>query len=166
MNINSISGGWGATGIDRTQASAARNRFRAVNEAASTYLGLSAEELRGQLANGQSLAQVADANGKSVDDLTQAIADAVAKANPDADAAAIAQRIVSTQPGSGLPTIAGTGGTDFGQRLQRHGATTVDGYSAGSLTSAGGVGGSTLEQLLLEKFASVGGAFRGIDDFA
>jgi len=273
MTINGISGGWGGTGIEQTQASAERSRFRAVHDAASNYLGLSAEELRGELANGQSLAQVAEANGKSVDGLTQAIADAITKtdgsanatsiaerivsaspgapptggfppsgdgfgaqlaqvtrgfgvnsgasgldeirtavndflgltddevrsqlaqgqtlggiaeangktaddleqaiakaianADPSADAAGIAHTIVSTQPGSGISLENGIGGTDLGQQLHGYAATGVDGYSAGLVAPAAGLGGSTLEQLLLEKLATAtGGAFRGIDEFA
>lgn len=47
--------------------------------AAADYLGLSVAELRNRLANGQSLADVAKARGKSVDGLKQAILDAVKK---------------------------------------------------------------------------------------
>ena len=47
--------------------------------AAADYLGLGVSELRNRLANGQSLADVAKARGKSVDGLKQAILDAVKK---------------------------------------------------------------------------------------
>ena len=47
--------------------------------AAADYLGLSVAELRNRLANGQSLADVAKAQGKSVDGLKQAILGAVEK---------------------------------------------------------------------------------------
>jgi hypothetical protein len=49
-------------------------------KAAAAYIGVTVVELRGQLRNGQSLAQVATANGKSVDGLKAAIlADAKAR---------------------------------------------------------------------------------------
>jgi polyhydroxyalkanoate synthesis regulator phasin len=47
--------------------------------AAADYLGLSVAELRNRLAKGQSLADVAKAQGKSVDGLKRAIRDAVKK---------------------------------------------------------------------------------------
>ena len=45
--------------------------------AAADYVGLSREELLARLRDGQSLAQVAEAEGKSVDGLKQAIRDAI-----------------------------------------------------------------------------------------
>lgn len=45
-------------------------------DAAADYLGLTRAELRRRLANGRSLAQIARAEGKSVDGLEQAIVDA------------------------------------------------------------------------------------------
>lgn len=98
MNVNGISGTDASADIQERMA-ASRGRFRAVHEAASTYLGISADELRTKLEGGQTLADVAQASGKSVDGLQQAIADAIKKSDPDADADKIAQRIVSTQPG-------------------------------------------------------------------
>lgn len=273
MTINGISGGCGGTGVEQTQASAARSRFRTVNDAASNYLGLSADELRGKLANGQSLAQVAEASGKSADGLTQAIADAITKTDGSANATAIAERIVSaspgarpsggpppsgssfgaelaqatrgsggssgasgfedirsavndflgltddevrsqldqgqtlgeiaeasgktaddleqaiakaisngdssadaagiahtivsTQPRSGVSSADGIHGPNFSQRLQGYGASGGDGSAAGLVAQAGGLGGNTLDQLLLEKLSTaIGGAFRGIDEFA
>lgn len=115
MTIDRISGGWGETGIEQTQGSAAHGRFRAVHDAASSYLGLSADELRGRLANGLShpaLFRRAPAvsrrspkpAAKSVDGLTQALADAIAKLDSSVNAASIAARIVSRSLGGPPPS--------------------------------------------------------------
>ena len=48
-------------------------------DAAATYLGLTEDQLRTQLESGKSLADVAKAQGKSVDGLKQAIVDAATK---------------------------------------------------------------------------------------
>ena len=48
-------------------------------DAASTYLGLSLEELRTQLGDGKTLAEIATAQGKTVDGLKQALTEAVTK---------------------------------------------------------------------------------------
>jgi hypothetical protein len=56
-------------------------------KAAAAYLGLSAAELRTQLESGQTLAQIAAAQGKSIDGLKQAIL-AEAKTHLDQDVAA------------------------------------------------------------------------------
>ena len=54
--------------------------------AAATYLGLTEAELRSQLAEGKTLAEVAEAEGKSVDGLVQAmVADAQAKIDAAVD---------------------------------------------------------------------------------
>jgi hypothetical protein len=56
-------------------------------DTAATYLGLTEAELRAQLENGKTLAQVAKDRGKSVDGLIQALVDAATK-RLDADVAA------------------------------------------------------------------------------
>jgi hypothetical protein len=123
MTINGVSGGGGATGIEQAQGSTARSRFRAVHEAASDYLGVSADELRGKVANGQSLAQVAEASGKSVDGLTQAVAAAITKTAGSANATAIAERIVSASPPSGGPLSGGGFGKVLAQATRGAGGT-------------------------------------------
>lgn len=62
--------------------------------AAGDYLGLSRSELVGRLREGKSLAQIAEAEGKSVDGLKQAIRGAVAAR---LDAAAAAGRLTDAQ---------------------------------------------------------------------
>jgi polyhydroxyalkanoate synthesis regulator phasin len=53
-------------------------------DAAATYLGLTEAELRERLANGDTLAEVAKAEGKSVDGLVQALVKAARKTIDDA----------------------------------------------------------------------------------
>lgn len=53
-------------------------------DAAATYLGLSSDELRTQLQSGKSLADIAKAQGKSVEGLTQALVDDAKKHLDDA----------------------------------------------------------------------------------
>jgi polyhydroxyalkanoate synthesis regulator phasin len=59
-------------------------------DAAATYLGLTTTELRSQLGSGNSLAQIAEAQGKSVDGLVQAL---VEDATSKLDAAVAAGRL-------------------------------------------------------------------------
>ena len=63
-------------------------------EAAATYLGLTEEELRSRLEDGQSLAGVAEAEGKSVDGLESAL---VAAAKERLDEAVEAGRLTDAQ---------------------------------------------------------------------
>jgi AraC-like DNA-binding protein len=63
-------------------------------DAAADYLGLSEAELRTQLENGKSLAQVAQAQGKSVDGLVDAL---VAEAKKHLDEAVAAGRLTKSQ---------------------------------------------------------------------
>lgn len=63
-------------------------------DAASSYLGLSQSQLRSQLESGKSLAQVAAAQGKSVDGLVAAL---VAEARQHLDGAVSAGRLTKTQ---------------------------------------------------------------------
>lgn len=72
----------GAKGKKGTQAA-----VRGAVKAASTYLGLSVEQIRTQLQSGQSLAEIATASGKSVDGLKAAIV---------ADAKATIEKLVSS----------------------------------------------------------------------
>jgi uncharacterized protein YidB (DUF937 family) len=65
--------------------------------AAASYLGLSAADLRSQLAGGKTLAQVAQDRGKSVDGLVSALADAAKK---KLDAAVAAGRLTQAQEDS------------------------------------------------------------------
>jgi len=63
-------------------------------DAAATYLGISASDLRAQLAAGKSLAAIAVANGKSADGLKAALTTAATK---DLDAAVTAGRLTQAQ---------------------------------------------------------------------
>jgi hypothetical protein len=63
-------------------------------DAAAEYLGLTEAELRTQLRNGQTLAQVAQAQGKTVDGLVDAL---VADEKAELDAAVAAGRITQAQ---------------------------------------------------------------------
>jgi polyhydroxyalkanoate synthesis regulator phasin len=66
-------------------------------DAAASYLGLTDAQLRTQLQSGKSLADVAKAQGKSVDGLVQAIVDAAKK---KIDAAVAAGRLTQSQADS------------------------------------------------------------------
>ena len=66
-------------------------------DAAASYLGLTDVQLRSQLQSGKSLADVAKAQGKSVDGLVQAIVDAAKK---KVEAAVAAGRLTQTQADS------------------------------------------------------------------
>ena len=61
--------------------------IRGAVKAAATYLGLTTEQIRTQLQSGKSLAEIAAAQGKSVDDLKAAIV---------ADAKATIDKLVSS----------------------------------------------------------------------
>jgi hypothetical protein len=63
-------------------------------DAAATYIGVTAAELRTQLAAGKTLADVATANGKTVDGLKAAL---TAAAKKDLDAAVTAGRLTQAQ---------------------------------------------------------------------
>lgn len=63
-------------------------------DAAADYLGLTAAELRTRLENGDSMAEIAKAHGKSVDGLVDAL---VAAAKSDLDAAVKAGRLTEAQ---------------------------------------------------------------------
>jgi len=71
-------------------------------DAAATYLGLTAAELRTQLESGKTLAQVAQAKGKSVDGLIQAMID---DAKTHLDAAVKAGRLTQAQEDSILANL-------------------------------------------------------------
>jgi hypothetical protein len=71
-------------------------------DAAASYLGLTDAELRTQLESGKTLAQVADAHGKSVDGLIQALTDAAAKR---LDAAVAAGRLTKEREQSILADL-------------------------------------------------------------
>ena len=62
--------------------------------AAATYLGLTVEQLRERLGDGRSLADVAEAEGKSVDGLKQAI---VADAKKELDEAVSEERLTQEE---------------------------------------------------------------------
>jgi hypothetical protein len=66
-------------------------------DAAASYLGLTEDQLRAQFQNGKSLADVANAQGKSVDGLIQAI---VGDAKKKLNAAVSAGRLTQTQADS------------------------------------------------------------------
>ena len=66
-------------------------------DAAASYLGLTETQLRSQFQSGKSLADVAKAQGKSVDGLVQAIVDAAKK---KVEAAVSAGRLTQTQADS------------------------------------------------------------------
>jgi hypothetical protein len=65
-------------------------------DAVSTYLGLTAEDLRAALADGKSLAEIAREEGKSVDGLVQAL---VTEAEERIDAAVADGRLTEAQAG-------------------------------------------------------------------
>jgi hypothetical protein len=65
-----------------------------LSETAADYLGLSEEQVRNRLANGRSLAEIAEAEGKSVDGLVDALVDAQESA---LDEAVDAGRITESQ---------------------------------------------------------------------
>ena len=71
-------------------------------EAAAEYLGLTQDELRTELDDGSSLADVAQSEGKSVDGLVDAL---VAAAKEDANAAVTAGRLTDAQRDEILATI-------------------------------------------------------------
>ena len=71
-------------------------------DAAATYLGVTAAELRTQLEAGKTLAQVAQDKGKSVDGLIQAMVD---EAKTQLDAAVSAGRLTQTQEDSILADL-------------------------------------------------------------
>jgi polyhydroxyalkanoate synthesis regulator phasin len=71
-------------------------------DAAATYLGLTDAQLRTQLESGKSLANVAKAQGKSVDGLVQALVDAAKK---KLDAAVKAGRLTQAQATSILADL-------------------------------------------------------------
>src|ERR671936_2404109 len=71
-------------------------------EAAASYLGLTAAELRAQLESGRSLAQIATAEGKSVSGLEEAI---YAAAKADLDKAVAAGRITAAQEATMLADL-------------------------------------------------------------
>jgi hypothetical protein len=71
-------------------------------ETASSYLGLTAVQLRSDLEGGKTLAQLAQARGKSVDGLVQALYDA---AKQKLDTAVSARRLTQTQEGSILSEL-------------------------------------------------------------
>ena len=71
-------------------------------DAAATSLGSTTDELRTQLESGKTLAQVAQAKGKSVDGLIQAMVDA---AKTRLDAAVTAGRLTQTQEDSILASL-------------------------------------------------------------
>lgn len=88
----------------------ARGPLRVVFGAAARYLGLTDAQLRAQLRSGRSLADVAGAQGKSVDGLKQAIRSAV-----DALLDARLDRIVNRKgfgppPGTAPPAVPQPGG--------------------------------------------------------
>ena len=71
-------------------------------DAAASYLGLTDTQLRTQLESGKSLADVAKAQGKTVDGLVQALVDAAKKR---IDAAVTAGRLTQTQADSILADL-------------------------------------------------------------
>jgi polyhydroxyalkanoate synthesis regulator phasin len=71
-------------------------------DAAASYLGLTEAQLRTQLESGKSLADVAKAQGKTVDGLVQALVDAAKKR---IDAAVTAGRLTQTQADSILADL-------------------------------------------------------------
>ncbi len=71
-------------------------------DAAATYLGLTAAELRTQLESGKTLAQVAQDKSKSVDGLIQAMVD---EAKTHLDAAVTAGRLKQAQEDSILANL-------------------------------------------------------------
>jgi hypothetical protein len=71
-------------------------------DAAGTYLGLTEAQLRTQLESGKSLADVAKAQGKTVDGLVQALVDAAKK---KLEAAVAASRLTQTQADSILADL-------------------------------------------------------------
>jgi uncharacterized protein YidB (DUF937 family) len=71
-------------------------------DTAASYLGLSAEDLRSELASGKTLAQVAQEHGKSADGLVSALADAAKK---KLDAAVAAGRLTQAQEDSILADL-------------------------------------------------------------
>ena len=75
------------------------HHFGSLLSAAADYLGVTEAELRTELRNGSSLADVAKAKGKSTDGLTKALHDAVKK---DLDAAVQAGRITQAQANQAL----------------------------------------------------------------
>ena len=92
----SASGSRRATSWGRTSASASSITWKAVPrlEGAADYLGLTEAELHERLRNGQTLAEIARAEGKSVDGLEQAL---VAAGKERLDQAVEAGRITAAQ---------------------------------------------------------------------
>ena len=96
---------------------------------AAEYLGLTEDELHEQLRAGKSLAEIAEAQGKSVDGLTEAILagaksgldDAVAKERLTQEQAdAIYERLQSSIDDLVNGTLLGPGGGDFGPGFGGH----------------------------------------------
>jgi len=106
-------------------------------DAAATYLGLTETQLRTQLESGKSLADVAKAQGKTVDGLVQALVDAAKK---KLDAAVSAGRLTRTQADSILADLKShvtdfVNGTAprFGLREFRHGPPPAVGLAGPGL---------------------------------
>jgi DNA-binding CsgD family transcriptional regulator len=83
--------------------------------AVADYLGLSAEELKNELASGKSLAEIATAHGKSVDGLKQAVLDAAKtdldRAVADGDLTAEQEQSILSQLRNGIDDfVNGKGG--------------------------------------------------------
>ena len=68
--ISSITNSQSAYSADGSDRAA---RFKKLMEASAQYLGLSTDDLRTQLQSGKSLADITNAEGKSVDGLKQAL---------------------------------------------------------------------------------------------
>ncbi|MFN8544802.1 MAG: hypothetical protein U0807_11465 [Candidatus Binatia bacterium] len=101
MTVDRSTVSQGITGHHGTE----RSPFPVARNAAATYLGLGLDELRDQLAQGQSLADLAQAQGKSVDGLKDALVSALksAGAPSDADLASLVKRMVNARPGQDGP---------------------------------------------------------------
>jgi hypothetical protein len=89
-----LAGGGAALAAGHSGAPGRRGGFRAVVSAVTSYLGLSAQQLRADLAAGQTLAQIATAQGKTASGLEQTIESAV---KTQLDQAVTAGKISSQQ---------------------------------------------------------------------
>jgi hypothetical protein len=165
----------------RSSFDGARQRTQPLYSAAARYLGLSPQALRSQLEAGKSLAEIAAAQGKSVDGLKNFLLGALTGAGPTGgDPEALVDRLVNAHqvdedgeplaeaaPGPSRPadpvesTIADYLGLSPDQVRQY----IAEGQSLSEIATAQGKDTKELKQALIGALQSPGGyAFRGQAD--
>ncbi|WP_018680722.1 hypothetical protein [Actinokineospora enzanensis] len=105
MTVSSISGSSNVSYVP-TQRSDNHATMRKAFDAAAKTLGMSTDDLRSALKNGQSMSSLAQSKGVSTDTLTSAISDALTGADSTLDASKakeVAQHVVAGPGGHGGP---------------------------------------------------------------